>query len=131
MKKYDQYGKLSRHGKYDQYGKLLRKKSLIKDIKNAIHAYRQNKMVIPTDPEFIKKRANEIRQEIKEQKEKRIELSKLNEDIELIKFHARIKGKIKLDDLSYEDQRAKQDLKEDLELRDIHKKDSWYDQEDN
>lgn len=131
MKKYDKYGNYSRHGKYDQYGHLLRKKSLIKDIKYYFHSYKQNKMIIPTDPEFIKKRANEIRHEINEQKIKRIELSKLNEDIELIKFHARIKGKLKLDDLDYNEARDKQESKESLELRDIYKKDSWYDQEDN
>lgn len=117
MKKYDLYGRLSKNGKYDQYGRRLKKKSLIKDIQNYIHSYKQNKMIVPTDPEFIKKRANEIRQEIKEQKEKRVELARLNEDIELIKFHARVKGKLDPDNLDYQDARDKQDTK-DLDATD-------------
>ena len=72
-------------------------------------------MIIPTDPEFIKLRANQIRNEIQEQKEKRIAIAKLNEDIELIKFHARMKGTLEPDKSSYEDQREKQDTKEFLD----------------
>lgn len=115
MKRYDKYGKRSINGKYDQYGRLLVKDNIFKIIKSKIHTYRQNKMIVPTDPVFIKKRADEIRQEIKEQREKRIELAELNKDIELIKFHARMKGKIKLDNFDYEDQRDKQDTKEFLD----------------
>lgn len=84
-------------------------------------------MLIPTDPEFIKLRANQIRKEIQYQRNKRIELSKLNEDIELIKFHARIKGKLDPENADYIDLREKQDTKEYL---DLNKKDSWYDNED-
>lgn len=116
MKKYDQYGNLTKYGKYDQYGNRIKKRSLIKQIKYKIHSYKQNKMIVPTDPEFIKLRANLIRQEINQQKEKRIELNKLNEDIALIKFHARIKGKLKPDDFDYNDARDLQDSKESKDL---------------
>ena len=118
MKRYDLYGRLDFKGKYDQYGKLLKKENLIKQIKNIIHNYNQSKMIVPTDPNEIKKRANQIRQEINEQKIKRLELADLNKDLDLIKFHARIKGKLKPDESSYEDQREKQDTKEFLDESD-------------
>lgn len=115
MIRYDQYGKPDKYGKYDQYGKRLKKRGLLRQIRFKIHSYKQNKLIIPTDPEFIKIRANQIRHEINDQKIKRIELSKLNEDIELIKFHARMNGKLKIDNLDYNEARDKQDSKESIE----------------
>lgn len=118
IKRYDQYGRLSNSGRYDQSGKLLQKDNPIKQIKRIVHNYNQKRMIIPTDPIEIKKRANQIRQEINEQKIRRLELADLNKDIELIKFHARLKGKLKPDESSYEDQREKQDTKEFLDEQD-------------
>ena len=118
MKKYryDQYGNLNKNGKYDQYGNNLKPEFLINKIIKSLKEYHQSKMVIPTDPTEIKKRANQIRQEIEDQKNMRVELKKLNEDLDLIKYHARVKGKLKEKDdplndsyLDYLDHRQNQD----------------------
>lgn len=115
MIRYNRSGKPDINGKYELKNNKLKKLGLIKLLRFKLHSARQNKMLIPTDPEFIKDRANKIRQEINEQKQKRYELSKLNQDIELIKFHARMNGKLKPDDLDYNDQREKQDTKDFLD----------------
>lgn len=115
MKKYNAFGKPDPYGKYDQYGIKLKHENFIIKIKKHIHNYRQNRMIIPTDPEIIKQRANKIREEIKQQKIKRLELAELNKDIELIKFHARMNGKLKPDNSDYYELREKQDTKELLD----------------
>jgi len=102
--------RVTKHNSYDNYHKP--KSSMIKKIIKKVHNYRQSKMIIPTDPIEIKRRANMIRREIELQRQQRLELAELNKDLELIKFHARIKGKLEYNKEDYQDQRDKQDAKD-------------------
>lgn len=114
--RYDKLGRISKHGNYDQYGNKLKPFFTIKKLIQSIKDFKQKRMIIPTDPKEIKRRANLIRLEIQKQKNQRLELSELNKDLDLIKYHARITGKLKHDDRDYSERREDQDTKENLDI---------------
>lgn len=60
-------------------------------IYHSIKDYRQRRMLIPTDPKEIHRRANEIRARLEAERLKAKEQEKINEDLRLIRFDQQIR----------------------------------------
>lgn len=85
----------------------------IHNLKRAIIKFRERRKIIPKDPEIIHEKAREIRLKLLSDKEYRIEMGRLKDDLDLIKLDARIKNLYNDPDLdNYDKKRNEMDSKE-------------------